>query len=109
MSAAKIAELNDALRKSFSPTLGKIMMTAGVAALPSEIRAELFHKVQTFDAFTEDNDPHHEHDMAFFEVNGRKWYFKIDYYDLKIKLGSPDPADLTKTCRVMTIGAAEDY
>jgi hypothetical protein len=62
-----------------------------------------------FSNFNEDNDPHHEHDLAFFEVDGEKWYFKIDCYDLKMEFGSPDPADPAKTVRILTIGAAADY
>jgi Protein of unknown function (DUF3768) len=35
--------------------------------------------------------------------------FKIDYYDASIDFGSEDPADLSKTTRVLTIMLAEDW
>ena len=35
--------------------------------------------------------------------------FKIDYYDASMKFGSEDPADLSKTTRVLTIMLAEDW
>jgi hypothetical protein len=104
-----IAELNDQLRRTFSPKYGKIMMTAGVAALCPKVRSEVFHKVQTFDAFTEENNPYDEHDFVNVEVEGIKFFAKFDYYDLKVQYGSPDPADPTKTVRVLTIMKAEEY
>jgi hypothetical protein len=35
--------------------------------------------------------------------------FEIDYYDASIEFGSEDPADLSKTTRVLTIMLAEDW
>jgi hypothetical protein len=35
--------------------------------------------------------------------------FKIDYYDASMEFGSEDPADLSKTTRVLTIMLAEDW
>ena len=57
-------------------------------------------EVRTFDAFTADNDPHGEHDFGSFEVDGRKIFWKLDYYDAAMRLGSEDPADPAKTTRV---------
>jgi len=34
---------------------------------------------------------------------------KIDYCDASIEFGSQDPADLSKTTRVLTITPAEDW
>src|SRR5713226_3938298 len=51
--APQIAALNDGLRRTF--TGGKIVMTAGVAALPADVLAKVLDRVRTFDAFTPDN------------------------------------------------------
>jgi hypothetical protein len=47
--------------------------------------------------------------MAFFEVKGRRYFFKVDYYDKSLEFGSEDPADPAQTTRVLTIGEASDY
>jgi hypothetical protein len=47
--------------------------------------------------------------MAFFEVDGERMFFKLDYYALDMRHGSDDPADPEKTQRVLTIGLAADY
>jgi hypothetical protein len=107
MSAEKIRTLNDAFRRSFAG--GKVMMTAGIAALPDAAQATVLDEVRTFDAFTADNDPHGEHDFGTFEVDGRKIFWKIDYYDAAMEFGSEDPADPSKTSRVLTIMLASEY
>ena len=103
----KIALLNDAFRRSFSG--GKVMMTAGVDALPHMVKAAVLQKVAAFNEFTEDNDPHAEHDFGSFELVGRKFFWKIDLYDRELKRGSEDPADPEKTIRVLTLMLAEEY
>jgi hypothetical protein len=105
----RIADLNDAFRKTLDPTLGRMVLTAGVSALPSDVRAMAIRKVATFDAFGDDNDPHHEHDFGSFELAGHKFFFKIDYYDPALEFGSDDPADPAKTTRVLTLMLAEEY
>ena len=105
--AARIRELNDAFRKTFSG--GKVVMTASVAQLPSDVQAMAIRRVATFDAFTPDNDPHGEHDFGSFELAGRKFYWKVDAYDAKLEFGSEDPSDPTKTTRVLTLMLASDY
>lgn len=103
----KIALLNDAFRQSFSG--GKVMMTASVDALPDMVKCAALHEVAIFNAFNEDNDPHGEHDFGSFELCSRKFFWKIDYYDDRCECGSEDPADPTKTTRVLTLMLAEDY
>ena len=105
----RIADLNDAFRKSLDPNLGKLLMTSGVSALPSDVRAMAMRKVTTFDTFDGDNDPHGEHDFGSFDLAGHKFFFKIDYYDPRLEFGSDDPADPTKTTRVLTLMLADEY
>jgi hypothetical protein len=64
----RIRELNDAFRKTLDPTLGRMMLTAGVNDLPTDVRAMAIRKVATFDAFNADNDSHGEHWSAPLEV-----------------------------------------
>jgi len=98
-----IRKLNDAFRRSFDPNLGRIMLTVVVNALPSDVCAMAIHKTATFDTFTLDNDPHGEHDFAAFDIGAETFFWKINYYDRKLEFGSEDPADSTKTTRVLTL------
>ena len=105
----RIRDLNDAFRRTLDPALGRTMLTAGVNALPSDVRAMAIRTVATFDAFDGDNDPHAEHDFGSFDLAGRKFFFKVDYYDPRLEFGSDDPADPAKTTRVLTLMLAEEY
>ena len=53
----RIRELNDAFRKSLDPNLGKVLMTSGVSALPSDLRAMAIREVETFDGFSSRQRP----------------------------------------------------
>lgn len=112
MNTARIKELNDAFRKGERPDLGRIMLTSGVrelaAAWPLGDIA-VYAKVQTFDDFNEDNDPHQEHDFGSFKFAGEKCFWKIDYYDPSMEAGSENPADPLQTTRVLTIMLASEY
>jgi len=99
--------LNDVLRKTF--LTGQVLLTRGVAQAPAEHRGEIIQKVQTFEAFTPDNDPHGERDFGGFEVQGTKYLWKIDYYAPDMIHGSEDPTDPAKTTRVLTIMRADEY
>jgi hypothetical protein len=82
-------------------------LTQGIAGRPdTEV---ILTRVAAFDAFSEDNDPHGEHDFGSFEQNGDAIFWKIDYYDKSLQAGSPDPADPAVTTRVLTIMLAEEY
>ena len=105
--SGKIAQLNDDFRRTFSG--GKVVMTAAVNGLERDTMAEVLAAVRAFEKFDEDNDPHHEHEMAFFEVKGERYFFKVDYYDKSLEFGSEDPSDPAQTTRVLTIGEASDY
>ena len=84
-------------------------MTTGIAALGSEAVNRLVQTIAVFDDFCTANDPHGEHDFGAFEFDGTQVFFKIDYYDKSLELGSPDPADPTVTERIITIMLAEEY
>jgi len=105
---ARIRELNDAFRRTLGGG-GKRLMTAGVAALPFADQAAIIGKVMSFDAFTDANDPHGEHDFGSFDHKGERVFWKIDYYDAACKYGSEDPADPAQTTRVLTIMLADEY
>jgi hypothetical protein len=103
----RIRVLNDNFRSTFIG--GQVVMTAGVADLPMDVKARALIQVQRFASFTADNDPHGEHDFGSFEVAGEKFFWKIDYYDPDMTFGSEDPADPEKTRRVLTVMLAEEY
>ena len=92
-------------------------ITLGVAALIGEValfrgfrrRAEIIRIVRDYDSFTPDNDPIGEHDFGRFEFEDAILYWKIDYYDLDLSFGSPDPTSPDVTTRVLTILRADEY
>jgi len=104
-TAEKIAALNDQFRRC----PGKCCLTPGVTALPPARVAGLLALVATFRAFTPENDPYGERDFGAVEMDGTRYFFKIDYYDLAMEFHSPDPADPAVTVRVMTIMRADEY
>lgn len=106
-STAKIRYLNDALRTLTGE--GRIVFTAGIAALPSRQQAAILDRVFAFSAFTPDNDPYGEHDFGSFGYAGKSIFWKIDCYDRALKFGSPDPSDPAVTTRVLTVMLAEEY
>lgn len=81
--------------------------------LPSPLYAawscRVFHPAGVRAACLAHNDPHKEHDFGSFEIAGRKFFFKLDYYDSAMEFGSEDPADPSKTTRVLTIMLASEY
>jgi hypothetical protein len=107
MSRATIAALNDTFRKTFEG--GRVLITAGVSALPSILAAEALERVRLFADFTPDNDPYGEHDFGSFKLANQKFFWKIDCYDKSMTQGSEDPADPERMMRVLTIMLAEEY
>lgn len=103
----KIRELNDALRTTLIG--GEITLTAWVAMLDSDTIRAITQALQTYDNFTDDNDPYGEHDFGAFSVNDHEVIFKIDYFDMSLKFHSPDPSDPEVTIRVLTLMLAEEY
>lgn len=117
---ATVAKLNDQLRARVGlpvflganePKLGTILMTRGVMDLEPEQIIDVWMKVRSFDAFSEDNDPYGEHDFGSVSLDtGEKIFWKIDYYaDEACEYGSEDPGDPSRSFRVLTIMLAEEY
>ncbi len=104
---ARIRELNDLFRRSFVG--GRVVFTSGVRALGVAKVAALLQRLRTFNEFSADNDPYGEHDFGAFEEAGRRFFWKIDAYDPAVQYGSEDPADPSKTCRVLTLMLAHEY
>ena len=96
-----IATLNNKFRKSLIG--GEVLLSAGIAAMSSEDKANIVSLVQNFDNFTPDNDPYGEHDFGSFDYKGEKILWKIDYYDLNHKYMSENPANPDITNRILTI------
>ena len=108
---AKIRQINDTTRMCLCGLgTGKLVWTDAVRALSEEQRQGLLGKVVEFNAFNDDNDPHHEHDFGAVEHAGQKWFWKIDYYAKDdFNYGSEDPADPAQTSRVLTLMRADEY
>jgi hypothetical protein len=107
-SNARIAELNDLCRKAMG-VAGRVFQTEGICALPQRDQSAIREKVEFFDDFTPDNDPHGEHDFGAFEHEGERIFWKIDYYAPDMEHGSENPADPKQTVRVLTIMLASEY
>lgn len=103
----RVRVLNDNFRSTFVG--GRMVMTAGINALPLDAKARVLLSVQSFMDFTKDNDPHGEHDFGSFQIEGETFFWKIDYYALDMAGGSEDPADPEKTTRVLTVMRADEY
>lgn len=106
-NTSTIRRLNDELRQNLQT--GIAVITAGVAALGQEAVQLIIRTISTYDDFCHANDPHGEHDFGSFEASGARLFFKIDYFDKRLNMHSPDPADPIVTERVITIMLAEEY
>jgi hypothetical protein len=104
----RIAELNDLCRTA-PGIAGKLVQTPGIRALPTEDQSAIREKVERFADFNPGNDPHGERDFGSFEHNGKKVFWKIDYYAPGMESGSDDPSDPARTVRVLTIMLASEY
>ena len=103
--AAKLRALNDAARRTLVGC--KVMLTSGVQALGR--LPEVLAAVRSFGDFNADNDPYGEHDFGSIELFDEKLFWKLEYYDIDLKFGSPNPADPAVTVRVLTIMLADEY
>ena len=102
----KIVELNDKLRTTMAG--GKVLCTSDLAAKGPVFQIAAMALVSTFTDFNANNDPHGEHDFGQVDVRGTPVFWKIDYYDLDMTMHSPDEADESVTCRVLTLMLSGD-
>lgn len=100
-----IRRLNDAFRKS--GVGGVVTVTPGIKALGAQTLAAIVNDIRFLAEFTADNDPYGEHDMGSLRHGSARVFWKIDYYDLELVYGSPDPSDPAVTTRVLTIMLTE--
>jgi hypothetical protein len=99
---SEIARINDRFRGMCLD----VFYTPGVRDGITDL-IRLSRKIEEFNNFNEDNDPHGEHDFGSLSFEGQKIFWKIDYYDKELKYWC-DPLD--KACRrVLTVMLAEEY
>jgi hypothetical protein len=119
--AERIARLNDLARRAMGIAC-VVVATEGVRALSEADQSRLRELIETFDAFTPDNDPYGERDFgAIWQGLDGVWsalrpadvavtvLWKVDAYDRELRFGSEDPADPAVTRRVLTIVLASEY
>ena len=122
--AARIARLNDLARQAMGVAC-TVVATVGFRSLSDADQSRVRELVETFDAFTEDNDPHGERDFGcVYQLGDGRWtterprvrederarvFWKLDYYDRELRFASEDAADPAITRRVLTIMLADEY
>ena len=118
--AERIARLNNLARRAMG-IASVVVATEGIRALPEADQSRLRELVETFAAFTPDNDPYGERDFgAIWQGVDGVWstsrpvdvaetvFWKIDAYDRELRFGSEDPTDSAVTRRVVTIMLASE-
>jgi hypothetical protein len=122
--AARIARLNDLARRAMVVDC-TVVATVGFRSLSDADQSRVRELIETFDAFTDDNDPHGERDFGcIYQLGGGRWtaerprvrederervFWKLDYYDRDLQFASEDAADPAVTRRVLTIMLADEY
>jgi hypothetical protein len=104
----KFANLNDLARTAMG-VLSRVIQTGGINALDPRLQSRIRERVETFEAWTPDNDPYGEHDFGAFEIDDVRVFWKIDYFDPTYERHSDDASDPAKTRRVLTIMLAGEY
>ena len=111
-----IGQQNDRFRRTWGADFsipGRIVMTRGVAGMPTTAQVAVMQAVMRFDTFTEGNDPYLDRTFGAFEIVSEgvtfPMFWKIDLYDAAYEYGSPDPADPKATRRVLTIMHTHEY
>ena len=121
---ARIARLNDLARQAMGVACTAVA-TFGFRSLPDADQSRVRGLIETFDAFTEDNDPHGERDFGtIYQLGDGQWtterprvrdderervFWKLDYYDRDLRFASEDAADPARTRRVLTIMLSDEY
>ncbi len=121
---ARIARLNDIARTAMGVACSAVA-TVGFRSLPEADQSCVRELIETYDAFTEDNDPHGERDFGtIYQLVCGRWtterprlrederervFWKLDYYDRTMRFASEDAADPAVTRRVLTIMLSDEY
>jgi hypothetical protein len=118
---ARIRQLNDLARIRPENANATWLMTIGVRAvlagdLPHDPAAKILDRtaalrraIAAYADWSEDNDPHGEHDFGAFDFCGERLFFKIDYYHPDRDVHAPDPANIELCRRVLTLMLASEY
>ena len=122
--AARIARLNDLARQAMGVACTAVA-TVGFRSLPDADQSCVRELIETYDAFTDDNDPYGERDFGtIYQLGDGQWtterprlrederervFWKIDYYDRGLRFGSEDAANPAVTRRVLTIMLSDEY
>lgn len=122
--AARIARLNDLARRAMGIAC-TVVATVGFRSLPDTDQSCVRELIETFDAFTDDNDPHGERDFGcIYQLGDGRWtterprvrederervFWKLDYYDRELRFASEDAANPAFTRRVLTIMLSDEY
>jgi hypothetical protein len=122
--AARIARLNDLARRAMGVAC-TLVATVGFRSLSDPDQSRVRELIETFDAFTEDNEPHGERDFGcVYQLGDGRWtterprvradeservFWKLDYYDRELQFASEDAANAAITRRVLTIMLADEY
>lgn len=104
----RIVRLNDSFRRGQIGN-GTVVITSGLMEMGEDFLAKAGEAVALFDQFSENNDPHREHDFGAINIDGNKLFWKLDYFDLDLQWHSPDAANPDVTHRVLTIMLASEY
>ena len=110
IDATPIRKLNDRFRMQMDHTLGKWVTTKGVNDLGALFVQRVCRSIQQFTEFSENNDPHGEHDFGKIDLDGQTVFWKIDYFEDKdCEFGSEDASDAAKSYRVLTVLLSSEY
>ena len=116
----RVARLNDFARRAMGVACTAVA-TAGFRSLSDDDQSQVCELIETFDAFTENNDPHGERDFgSIYQLSDGCWtaerprlrervFWKIDYYDRDLRFASEDAANPAVTRRVLTIMLSDEY
>ena len=108
--ANAIQKRNDEFRRNVltqPQRRGKCIATRGFDALDVRTKKKAIEAVKNFSDFTEDNDPHREHDFGEIVLDSTSIFWKIDYYESeKTEYGTDD---LINAYRVLILMLADEY
>jgi hypothetical protein len=112
-ASEQIARLNDQLRAQNSQ-VGAIHFSRSVGLLPPQQQQQLLQLLKEFNSFSPDNDPYGERDFVTLELDGERYFFKIDYFEKSAwlkgeEIGADTPEDVNTTWRVGTLMESNEY